>query len=105
MATDPSGPYVYMITTRYSGHPACDACTKQKCCDEVQACNKSADCKALQQCLDPCAQDDDLCILTCISGHESGSNKLQEVGSCAQVECKNECPPPDAGGGVFDSGL
>jgi hypothetical protein len=26
-AADPSGPYVYMVTTRYSGHPACSTCT------------------------------------------------------------------------------
>jgi hypothetical protein len=28
VAADPSGPFVYMITTRYSGHPACPTCTK-----------------------------------------------------------------------------
>jgi hypothetical protein len=28
VAADPSGPFVYMVTTRYSGHPACPTCTK-----------------------------------------------------------------------------
>lgn len=92
-------------TKKVSDRPACDTCTKEKCCKEVLACADSADCEALQACLEPCAQDDDLCILTCIAAHEGGSDKLQNVGQCAQSKCKNECPPPDAGGDPFDSGL
>lgn len=92
-------------TKKVSDRPACDTCTKEKCCSEILTCDKSADCKALQDCLEPCAQDDDLCILTCIAAHEGGSDKLQDVGQCAQSKCKAECPPPDAGDPFGDSGI
>ena len=101
--TEPA-PDCKSLALKVSDRPACDTCTKEKCCAEVLTCDKSADCKALQECLEPCAQDDDLCILTCIASHEGGSDKLQDVGQCAASKCKNECPPPDAGGDPFDAG-
>lgn len=92
------------ITKKLSDRPSCDTCTKEKCCTEVRACVESSSCDALQACLEPCPQDDDLCILTCITAHQGGADKLQGVGECASIKCKTECPPPDAGD-LFDSGL
>ncbi len=89
------------------GDPAaCDQCAKEKCCAEVMACNDSADCKALQECIAPCAQDDIVCIGTCQEAHSKGSDLLTEVGSCAQDSCKNECPSMQSDADIFaDSGL
>ncbi len=89
------------------GDPAaCDQCAKDKCCAEVMACNNSADCKALQECIGPCAQDDLVCILTCQDAHPKGGDLLQEVGACAQNNCKNECPSMQSDADIFaDSGL
>ena len=89
------------------GDPAaCDQCAKDKCCAEVMACNSSADCKALQECIAPCAQDDLVCILTCQDAHSKGAGLLQDVGSCAQSNCKNECPSMQSDADIFaDSGL
>jgi hypothetical protein len=89
------------------GEPAaCDQCAKEKCCAEVMACNSSADCKALQECIAPCAQDDVFCILTCQDAHSNGASKLQDVGACAQSNCKNECPSMQSDADIFaDSGL
>ena len=89
------------------GDPAaCDQCAKDKCCAEVMACNNSADCKALQECIAPCAQDDLVCILTCQDAHSKGADALQEVGACAQNNCKNECPSMQSDADIFaDSGL
>ena len=88
------------------GAPAiCDQCAKAKCCTEVLACTKSADCAALQMCIEPCAQDDFICIATCTEAHGRGTAILQEIGSCAKTSCKTECAgsePSDAG---FDTGL
>lgn len=86
------------LSTKVSDRPSCDKCAKDKCCTEIQACNASSDCAALQECLAPCAQADTLCILTCQEGHPKGGDLLQEVGSCAQMKCKSECPSetPDA---------
>ena len=90
------------------GEPkACDDCAKSKCCDEVLACTKSADCTALQECIAPCQQDDFVCIATCSEAHSKGAALLQEVGSCAKSSCKTECAAsePDAGDPFADSGL
>ncbi len=89
------------------GEPAaCDQCAKANCCKEIVACNMSADCKALQDCIAPCAQDDFVCILTCQDAHPNGTALLQEVGSCAQTSCKNECPSMQSDADIFgDSGL
>jgi len=89
------------------GDPAaCDQCAKDKCCAEVMACDKSADCKALQECIGPCSQDDLVCILTCQDAHSKGADLLQEVGACAQNNCKNECPSMQSDADIFaDSGL
>ncbi|MBX3188342.1 MAG: hypothetical protein KF819_15090 [Labilithrix sp.] len=98
-AADTATPTSCKDLTLKVGEPAaCDQCAKDKCCDEVLACTKSADCEALQQCLEPCAQDDLLCILTCQTQHPKGADLLQEVGACAQSRCKTECPSnvPDA---------
>lgn len=94
------------MTLKVSDKPACDTCAKDKCCAEVLACDKSNDCKALQACLEPCANDDLVCVLTCQAAHPKGQDALQEVGSCALANCKTECPSetPDSGD-PFDSGL
>jgi hypothetical protein len=87
-------------TVKASDDPVCDQCAKSKCCKEVMACDQSADCKAFGKCLDDCADGDTVCVLTCASLHGKGSDVAQELGACASSECKNECKPPDAGGGI-----
>lgn len=84
--------------------PACDQCAKSKCCDKVLACADSDDCKALQECLAPCADDDIVCIQTCQILHDKGSDALLEVGSCVRARCASECPSstPDAGPDPFE---
>ena len=82
--------------------PACDTCTKQKCCAQLQACDASAACKAAQACLAACASDDFLCVLQCSVTGGSGSDLLQEVGTCASQQCKTECPSSFDLDGGFD---
>lgn len=97
-APDSAAPTCTDLSMTVGEPEACDKCAKAKCCDEILACNDSADCKALQKCLEPCADSDFTCVLTCQSAHDNGSSLLQEVGSCAQNECAAECPStaPDA---------
>src|SRR5690606_7296681 len=71
--------------------PACDACTKQKCCAQLQACDSSAACKAAQTCIAACAEDDIVCIFQCAAGGQ-GADLLQAVGVCASQSCPDECP-------------
>lgn len=102
----PAAPDCTSMPLKVSDKPACDTCAKAKCCAEVQTCDKSNDCKALQACLEPCANDDLVCVLTCQAAHPKGQDALQEVGSCALANCKVECPSetPDSGD-PFDAGL
>jgi hypothetical protein len=72
--------------------PACDTCTKQKCCSQLQACAASASCKAAQDCIAKCADDDFGCVLTCSATGGNGAELLQDVGTCASNSCKTECP-------------
>ena len=83
--------------------PACDQCTRSKCCASILKCDETADCKALQQCLEPCSSDDIACVLLCQAQHPSGNDALSNVGACAGTECKAECPLaiPDAGFDAF----
>lgn len=86
------------LSLKVSERPACDTCAKEKCCDELLACNESATCKALQECIEQCASDDLPCVLTCQAANQSGSALLEAVGNCAMASCKAECPAevPDA---------
>jgi hypothetical protein len=81
--------------------PACDACTKQKCCAQLQACDASAACKQAQACVAACKADDFFCVLQC-SASGSGGDLLQDVGTCASQSCKNECPSSFDFDGGFD---
>lgn len=85
---------------KVSDDPACDTCAKAKCCDEISKCDESADCAALEKCLDACADNDTVCVLSCQATHDKGASILQDVGACAQNECAKECPiqMPDGGG-------
>ena len=105
--TDADVPQSCKDLTLKVGEPAaCDQCAKTKCCDEVLACTKSADCVALQECIAPCDQSDFICIATCQEQHSKGNDLLTEVGSCARSNCKKECPSETPDGDIFaDSGL
>jgi hypothetical protein len=89
------------LTDTVSDKPACDTCAKQKCCDAVQGCLSSSDCKALEKCLEPCADDDFACILGCQSAHDKGSAALEELGSCASDACESECGSAATDGGLL----
>jgi hypothetical protein len=92
------------LSLRVGEPDSCDKCAKDKCCTEVLACTRSADCTALQECLTPCAQDDIVCILGCQETHPKGNDALTEVGSCARAKCKNECPSNAADADIFGDG-
>jgi hypothetical protein len=87
------------------GEPAaCDQCAKDRCCAEVVACTENDDCTALQNCLEPCDQQDIVCILTCTESHPDGEEILKKVGSCARSKCKTECPADVPDADVFGDG-
>lgn len=77
--------------------PACDTCAKQNCCRQITDCDDEPDCRALQDCIAPCDQEDIFCILLCQQTHPNGSDALLAVGNCAKSKCGTECPSPDAG--------
>lgn len=97
--TDSGGTYDCSNHASVDDRPACDQCARAKCCEWITKCDQSAQCKAVQNCLKDCANDDFVCILGCQSQGGTGAEYLQELGACAQNECKTECPSsaPDGG--------
>lgn len=75
--------------------PACDTCAKQNCCQQIIDCDNEPDCRALQDCIEPCDQNDFSCIGLCQLAHPNGSDALLAVGSCVGSKCKADCPPPE----------
>lgn len=83
--------------------PACDSCSRAKCCAQVLECDKTPDCKAMMKCIGDCADDDIACVLTCQLGHDKGAALLGDLASCVQESCEAECPSsaPDGGDDPF----
>lgn len=101
---DSSTPSCTNLSLKVGEPAACDNCAKAKCCGEVLACTESEECTALQQCLEPCAQTDFLCIVTCQETHPDGNDVLGKVGSCARSKCKAECPTDIPDADIFGDG-
>lgn len=71
---------------------ACDACLRDSCCFELNACGSDAACNALVQCLRGCDEADAAtdCMGTCVSaGVPSTYNPLL---ICGANGCADECP-------------
>jgi hypothetical protein len=102
-ATPDAGANCSNLALKTSDTPSCDTCVKDKCCEQVLACDQSFDCKALQQCIAPCDQSDFSCILTCQTAHDKGAAILAEVGQCAQFRCGPQCPDQTPDSGTFDA--
>lgn len=92
------------LTLKVGEPAACDKCAKDKCCAEVLACTNSPECTALQECLEPCAQTDYICIVTCQETHPEGNETLGKVGTCARSKCKTECPTDIPDADIFGDG-
>lgn len=85
-----------------SDKPACDTCSKAKCCNQIQACDKSPSCKIAQDCIAKCPANDIGCGFDCYVAAGDGAELLSDVGSCASSQCQNEC---GGGGGIGDGGF
>jgi hypothetical protein len=103
-AGDSAAPSCESLTLKVGEPASCDKCAKDKCCAEVLACTNSAACTALQECLEPCDQQDFLCIVTCQETNPEGNDTLGKVGSCARSKCKNECPTDIPDADIFGDG-
>lgn len=66
--------------------PACDQCTRSKCCKQYAACQASPACKAQADCI--AAAPDAISALTC----GLDESELGDLGNCAATACKAECP-------------
>jgi MYXO-CTERM domain-containing protein len=86
------------ITGAPVGQQTCDQCSQSAtsgqgaCVSDVNNCVNDADCKALLQCLNACAQGDQACDQQCFSGHASGAKIYATIGTCiCGTGCKAEC--------------
>ncbi|HEY8078523.1 MAG TPA: hypothetical protein VIF62_30545 [Labilithrix sp.] len=83
-----------------SGDPTCDSCLDTSCCTDADACLGDADCTALLDCGNACA--DDACISACEAAHPSGAKLLDTLSTCVTSTCGSACA--SAGGGPGDGG-
>lgn len=67
--------------------PACDQCTRSKCCDTYAACSNSATCKQVVDCI--AAAKDTISAYTCTL---TDDGKLSDLADCTRDNCAAECP-------------
>jgi len=77
--------------------PACDQCTRAKCCKQLTDCDNNQACQATFKCVAACADGDTVCVLGC-----GMSDLAYEFGACISNNCSAECPSSSSDAG-FDS--
>lgn len=87
-----SGPNNCSLQISYGGQ-TCQTCMGG-CCAVDNACAFDADCVALINCLNPCAntQNQQTCFATCRSQHTTGAQLFDAIVSCMNTQCANDCP-------------
>jgi hypothetical protein len=80
-----------------SGDATCDTCLDTNCCGDANACLADADCTALIDCAQSCA--DDACISACEAAHPGGTAKINALSTCADTTCGSACSGPSSGPG------
>lgn len=86
-----------------SGDATCDTCLDTSCCGAANACLADADCTALLDCAEPCA--DDACFSACEAAHPTGATKLGALSTCATTTCGSACGAPPSGPAPGSCGL
>jgi hypothetical protein len=71
---------------------ACEACFDANCSAQSDACEANADCGALFDCWDQCAETDEACYETCYTTHAAGAPLIDAMSECEQLHCAAQCP-------------
>ncbi|WP_437743811.1 hypothetical protein WMF39_01680 [Sorangium sp. So ce1504] len=74
----------------------CTTCLALRCQESYCACQRSAECAALGNCLLGCAAEDVACEQACLTAHRAGISGIFLEGGCASERCSAQCPSRDA---------
>jgi hypothetical protein len=96
------------MCSQFMANSACQECTFSRCCSEQVTCfhptNANPMCKALLDCLDTCADNDDACIQRCITSNQAGVQLLTTYLDCKDTKCVPPCPASASGGRPDETG-
>ncbi|WP_437610323.1 hypothetical protein WMF20_02320 [Sorangium sp. So ce834] len=70
----------------------CTTCLALRCQERYCACQRSAECAALANCLLGCAPGEEPCRQTCMTAHREGISGVSLEGGCAAERCNVQCP-------------
>ncbi|WP_437279248.1 hypothetical protein WME90_01450 [Sorangium sp. So ce375] len=70
----------------------CTTCLALRCQESYCACQRSAECAALGNCLLGCAVGDEPCGQVCLTAHRAGISGIFLEGGCAFELCGVQCP-------------
>ncbi|XXX77738.1 hypothetical protein WMF30_03050 [Sorangium sp. So ce134] len=70
----------------------CTTCLALRCQESYCACQRSAECAALGNCLLGCAPGEEPCQQTCMTAHREGISDVSLEGGCAAERCGVQCP-------------
>lgn len=73
----------------------CTTCLALRCQESYCACQRSAECAALGNCLLGCAAEDAACEQACLTAHRAGISGIFLEGGCASERCSAQCPSRD----------
>lgn len=90
-----AGPWSYAV-------PACSDCMSASCCRQLTACDASAACSGLFQCVRACPASDAECVDDCWTSHVDGQAAMTSLVSCYDSSCKSSeaCSARVCGTGV-----
>lgn len=69
----------------------CGACSQCACASEIAACNASADCVGLVNCVAGCAVGDQTCLDDCTTAWPGGVELAGAFGNCGCTKCGVSC--------------
>jgi hypothetical protein len=80
----------------------CVACAEAFACKgELNLCNTSLECREYGQCIEMCAQGDDVCVSDCADQFPYGSSRYKELLDCVICKsCPVKCDGASSGCGV-----
>jgi hypothetical protein len=75
----------------FGGTAACNTCLATSCLSACNGCDENADCMALADCLQSCAQNDTACENNCAQANQAGVTPYNNFGTCGQNSCASQC--------------
>jgi hypothetical protein len=90
------------MCAQFSPSNSCQQCTFSRCCSEQLTCfhptNANPNCKALLDCIDTCADNDNACVMRCVNSNQAGVQLFAAYLECKDTKCVPPCAAPAGSG-------